>query len=72
MPSETAPAMNPNALAIDDAARLLSKASGQIVTEATVRADLEAGAPTNVDGTLNLVHYAAWNFQQLSGQTDGD
>lgn len=25
-----------------------------------VRADIEAGAPTNADGTLNLIHYAAW------------
>jgi len=64
--------MNPNALAIEDAARLLSKASGQIVTAEMLRADIAEGAPTNVDGTLNLVHYAAWNLQQFSGQTDGD
>ena len=25
-----------------------------------LRADLAAGAPTNPDGTINLVHYAAW------------
>jgi hypothetical protein len=25
-----------------------------------VEADLEASAPTNADGTVNLVHYAAW------------
>ena len=25
-----------------------------------VEKDLEAGAPTNADGTVNLVHYAAW------------
>ncbi len=25
-----------------------------------IEADLEAGAPRNADGTINLVHYAAW------------
>jgi len=64
--------MNPNALSVADAARLLTKASGRRVTAEMLRADIAAGAPTNVDGTLNLVHYAAWNLQQLSAQTDGD
>ena len=56
----TPAALNPNALAVADAARLLAKAGGQPVTEAMLRADLAAGAPANPDGTLNLVHYAAW------------
>jgi hypothetical protein len=25
-----------------------------------LQADIDAGAPTNADGTLNLVNYAAW------------
>jgi hypothetical protein len=28
--------------------------------EARIRQDLAAGAPVNADGTVNLVHYAAW------------
>ena len=52
--------MNPAALAVVDAARLLAKAGGEAVTEAMIRADIEDGAPTNQDGTVNLVHYAAW------------
>ena len=52
--------MNPAALAVADAARLLAKASSEPVTEAMIRADIEDGAPTNQDGTVNLVHYAAW------------
>ena len=51
--------MNPAALAVADAARLLAKASSEPVTEAMIRADIEDGAPTNQDGTVNLVHYAA-------------
>jgi hypothetical protein len=35
------------------------------VTEAVLRDDIEAGAPTNADGTLNLVHYAAWLIREM-------
>jgi hypothetical protein len=71
--AENAPnSMNPNALRIDDAARLLTKAGGRIVTESTLRDDIDAGAPTNPDGTLNLVHYAAWLVKEMTGRTDGD
>ena len=58
---KSAPArVNPAALTVADAARLLAKASSEPVTEAMIRADIEDGAPTNQDGTVNLVHYAAW------------
>ncbi|MEX1098753.1 MAG: hypothetical protein WED34_22080 [Planctomycetales bacterium] len=50
--------LDPAALAIPDAAAVLSKASGRGVTEEMLRTDLDAGAPTNADGTLNLMHYA--------------
>ena len=29
------------------------------------RADVDAGAPANADGTLNLVHYAAWLVKEI-------
>ena len=58
--------MNPNALVPADAARLLTKAGGEPVTEEMIRADLDDGAPLNRDGTLNLVHYAAWLVKELS------
>jgi hypothetical protein len=58
--------MNPQALAVPDAARLLSKAGGILVTETMIRADIEAGAPTNADGTINLVHFAAWLVRELA------
>ncbi len=41
-------------------ARILAAAGGRRITEAMVRADIAAGAPTNPDGAINLVHYAAW------------
>jgi len=55
---------DPQALNLADAARLLSRVGGQPVTEAMLQADLEAGAPANADGTINLVHYAAWLARQ--------
>lgn len=73
MPAETdlqSPApLNPNALAIPDAARLLTKAGGWPVTEEMLRNDLAAGVPENRDGTINLVHYAAW---LVKGMGSGD
>jgi len=55
-----APSLNPASLAIADAALVLSKAGGQLVSEEAIRQDIEDGAPMNPDGTLNLVLYAAW------------
>jgi len=30
--------------------------------------DAEAGAPTNADGTMHLVHYGAWLARQAAAQ----
>jgi hypothetical protein len=57
--------LNPNALALADAARLLAKAGGWPITVEMLRADVDAGAPVNADGTINLVHYAAWLLKEM-------
>lgn len=62
--------LNPMALTVANAARLLSAAGGQAVTAQLLEADLAAGAPRNPDGTLNLVHYAAWLVKELSARGD--
>ena len=59
------PALNPTSLTVADAARLLARVGGQPVTVEMLEADLAAGAPTNADGTLNLVHYAAWLVKEM-------
>ena len=59
------PALNPQALALDDAARVLSAAAGATIDPSMLEADIEAGAPANADGTLNLVHYAAWLVREM-------
>jgi hypothetical protein len=43
-----------------DLARLLTRVGGQPVRGEAIQADRAAGAPANADGTINLVHYAAW------------
>ena len=63
-PSGTGTKLSPTALPLADAARLLSAAGGQRVTVEMLEADIAAGAPTNPDGTINLVHYAAWLVKQ--------
>jgi hypothetical protein len=54
------PSLSPTSLTIADAARLLSQAGNHPVTGDMLEADLAAGAPANPDGTINLVHFAAW------------
>jgi hypothetical protein len=60
--------LNPNALALADAARLLAKAGGWPITVEMLRADVDAGAPVNADGTINLVHYAAWLVKEMASR----
>lgn len=57
--------LNPNALTVASAARLLTRVGGQPVTVDMLRADIAAGAPTNPDETINLVHYAAWLLKEM-------
>ena len=52
--------INPQALAIPDAAKLLSKAGGRLIQPDQIEKDVAAGAPQNPDGTINLITYAAW------------
>lgn len=59
------PKLDPMALALVDAARVLSAASGTPIDAAALEADVAAGAPVNADGTLNLVHYAAWLVREM-------
>ncbi|MCC7193496.1 MAG: hypothetical protein IT444_12010 [Phycisphaeraceae bacterium] len=48
------------ALTPAQAAKILATAGSRRITEKMVRTDIEAGAPANIDGTVNLIHYAAW------------
>ena len=63
-PANSGP-VNPLALSIEQAAKLLS------VPEATVREHVADGAPTATNGTINLIHYAAWLNRELKRRSDG-
>ncbi len=62
------PSLNPSSLTVANAARLLTKASGQPVTAEMLEIDLGAGAPANSDGSINLVHYTAWLVRELGNR----
>ena len=53
------------ALAVQDLARLLTRAGGKTVSVEMLNADITAGAPVNPDGTMNLVQYAAWLVREV-------
>jgi hypothetical protein len=57
--------VDPTRLSPEQAAKLLSAASKIRIPIEQIAEDLEAGAPRNADGTLNLVHYAAWIVKEL-------
>lgn len=60
------------AVPVADAARLLIAAGGTPVTPEQIQADIGAGAPTNADGSINLVHYAAWMLMKMPRRGGGD
>ncbi len=57
--------VDPARLTIEQAAKLLSAAFRERIEIETLQSDLDDGAPTNTDGTINLVHYAAWQAKEL-------
>ena len=57
--------LNPQALRLEDLARILSSAGRQPRSGSELREDIDAGAPCNPDGTMNLLHYAAWMAKEM-------
>lgn len=60
--------LSPTSLTVADAARLLSRVGGQTASQQLLEADLVAGAPANADGTINLIHYAAWLVRETTSR----
>jgi len=65
------PGLNPAALRVEDAAKVLSRMGRKPVTTAMLETDIDSGAPTNADGSINLVHYAAWLVKEMSAAGAG-
>lgn len=62
--------LRPTALTPEDVARLFTSLGGKAVTVAMIRSDIDAGAPVNADGTINLVHYGAWLVKEMARAAD--
>jgi hypothetical protein len=53
------------ALSVADLAKLLKKAGSRQASEEGIKEDIEKGAPTNPDGSVNLIHYTAWLLKEV-------
>lgn len=51
---------DPRAMTPRELSRLLTSAGKRSITAEHIEKDIADGAPTNGDGSLNLIHYAAW------------
>jgi hypothetical protein len=56
--------LNPNAMTAEQTAAMFSKLRRRRVPVAEIEADVEAGAPTNDAGRLNLLTYTAWMLKE--------
>jgi len=52
--------IDPNRMTISQLARLLTATGRVTITEEMIQQDIKDGSPTNPDGTINLIHHAAW------------
>jgi hypothetical protein len=57
--------VDPTRLSIEQAGKLLSAAYRERIEVAKIQDDIDAGAPTNGDGTINLVNYSAWQVKEM-------
>jgi hypothetical protein len=60
------PQLRITALSIPDLVKLLKRAGSRYASEDTVRKDIESGAPTNSDDSINLIHYTAWLVKEAN------
>jgi argininosuccinate synthase len=63
--SEGSGKIDPTRMSVEQAAKLLSAAYRERIEPEKIQLDLQTGAPVNVDGTINLVHYSAWQAREL-------
>ena len=54
------------AINIPDFVKLLKQAGSRHASEESIRQDVEKGAPVNHDGSINLIHYAAWLIKEIN------
>ncbi len=70
MPENSRQRADARALKIADLVAALKAAGSRTITEETVAADLAGGAPSNPDGTVDMLKYAAWILMKENGHGD--
>jgi hypothetical protein len=63
--SEGTGKVDPTRLPVEQAAKLLAAAYRERIDPEKIRLDIQDGAPVNADGTINLVHYSAWQAKEM-------
>lgn len=58
--------LNPNAMTAKQAALLFSKLARRRVEVEQIQADIDASAPTDESGRLNVLTYAAWLLREMN------
>jgi hypothetical protein len=58
------PNINVKRLSVEQLSQLLSNRYRKLVPADRISSDIASGAPTNADGTVDLVAYAAWLLQE--------
>ncbi len=54
------------ALTKEQLIELLTKVGSSTISAESLEADIAQGAPVNADGTINLIHYAAWLIREIN------
>ncbi len=54
------------ALTPENIVKILTRSGCRIMTLELLQEDIEAGLPTNADGTINLLTYAAWVIKEMN------
>jgi hypothetical protein len=57
--------LSPQCLRLEDLAQILTALGPKPVTVEMLQADIDDGAPINRDGTINLLHFAAWLAREM-------
>ena len=58
--------LDPNSMTAKQAALLFSKLARRRIPAEQVQADIDAGAPTDENGRLNVLTYAAWLLKEMN------
>lgn len=70
MPENIRQRADARALKVADLVAALKAAGSRTITEETVAVDLADGAPSNPDGTVDMLKYAAWILMKENGHGD--